>query len=196
MTNTEFISALTWNAHPSEAREENGKLLLTALAETDIFVSPETGEEVMNAPYYSAPVTGDFTLRVQASRSFVSTFDACAVLMLEDDTHWGKLCFEFTDLGHRAIVTVVTNGRSDDANGVIIDGDTVWLQFSRKGSLFAMHYSLDGEDFLMARIFTLPCGETVRLGFVAQSPTGNGGVCGYDKICFENKSPEDMRKGQ
>jgi regulation of enolase protein 1 (concanavalin A-like superfamily) len=195
MTSQDFTAALRWNEHPSDAREESGALLLTALPETDIFVNPETGDKVMDAPFYHAPVTGDFTLRVKASRDFVSTYDACAILMLDHNTCWAKLCFEYTDLGHRAIVTVVTNGTSDDANGVVVDGDTVWLQLARKGNLFAMHYSYDGKEFQMARFFALPCGETVKLGFVAQSPTGNGGVCRYAETVFENKCPADMRSG-
>ncbi len=194
MTTAEFIGSLRWD-NPSDARYENGKLLLSALPETDYFVNPADGEAVVNAPYYNAPVTGDFTLRAKASRRFDSTFDACALLMLQDDVHWGKLCFESTDFGTRAVVTVVTNGRSDDANGVNIEGDTLWLQAARKGDLFALHYSLDGKKYIMARIFTAPLNKTIKLGFVAQSPTGNGGDCLYEEIVFEGKAPQDMRAG-
>jgi regulation of enolase protein 1 (concanavalin A-like superfamily) len=43
-----------------------------------------------------------------------------------DSDHWAKLCFESTDFGTRAIVSVVTNGVSDDANGVNYHWPDVW----------------------------------------------------------------------
>lgn len=190
----DIAARFEWD-NPSTAKLEGDKLLLTAKAGTDYFVDPASGEATLNAPYYHMTVSGDFTLRAKASRSFVSTFDACALLAMGDDGHWAKLCFELTDLGPKAIVTVVTREFSDDANGVWVDSDTVWLQLARKGSLFAMHYSLDGVTYKMARLLHLNCKESLKLGFVAQSPTGSGGVCCYEEIDFQAGAPQDMRKG-
>ena len=73
-----------------------------------------------------------------------SVYDACALMFFHDDTHWGKFCFEFTDINTHAVVSVVANGLSDDANGVDIDGNSVWLQLARNGHIFSMHYSTTG----------------------------------------------------
>lgn len=41
----------------------------------------------------------------------------------------------------RAVVSVVRNQMTDDANGNNIEGDTVWLQVARVGKSFSFHYS-------------------------------------------------------
>ena len=46
-------------------------------------------------------------------------------MVMQSDAVWGKACFEQSDFGTHAVVSVVTNGVSDDANGCNIDGDTV-----------------------------------------------------------------------
>ena len=70
---------------------------------------------------------------------------------------WAKACYEYTDFGTNASVSVVTNGFSDDANGCNLEGNTVWLQMCRVGNNFAIHYSTDGEKFLYGEIFYTAC---------------------------------------
>lgn len=72
------------------------------------------------------------------------------------DKLWAKACFEYTDFGTNAVVTVMTNERSDDANGINVDSKEMWLQIARKDNVFAIHYSFDGEEFVMARLAHLP----------------------------------------
>ncbi len=45
-----------------------------------------------------------------------------------------------------AVVTVMTNEKSDDANGINVDTNEIWLQMARKDNAFAIHYSLDGKE--------------------------------------------------
>lgn len=42
------------------------------------------------------------------------------------------------------VVSVVTCGTSDDANGSTIEGSAVYLRVSKHGPAFMFHYSLDG----------------------------------------------------
>ncbi len=42
-------------------------------------------------------------------------------MVLQDMAHWAKACFELTDFNMQAVVSVVTNGQSDDANGCNIE---------------------------------------------------------------------------
>lgn len=171
------------------------QLKITAPAKTDYFINPVTGEAVLNAPYYYEDVRGDFVLRTQVKHDFRSTFDAAALLVMENDHTWAKLCFELTDLGTKSIVSVVTHGVSDDANGPNLDTNTVWLQMARKGDVFAMHYSLDGQKFDMVRLFKLPVSDTVKVGIVAQSPTGDGLICEFSYLMLKREALQDLRKG-
>lgn len=67
-----------------------------------------------------------------------------------------KCCFELTDFGAHAAVSVVTKGDSDNANGCNLQGNTAWLQVCRVGNNFAFHYSANGENFYMMKYFTYP----------------------------------------
>lgn len=116
-------------------------------------------------------------------------------MALENDKLWAKACFEYTDLGTNSVVTVMTNGKSDDANGVDVEGNEIWLQMSRQDNIFAIHYSLDGDKFLMSRLSHLPMGRKIKVGLEAQSPTGNGGIRKFSNITLEERSPLNIREG-
>lgn len=166
-----------------------------APAKTDYFVNPADGKVVTDAPFFYKEVEGDFVLRAKVSHDFVSTYDACVLLALENEKLWAKACFEYTDLGTHSVVTVMTNERSDDANGVDVDGDDVWLQLSRKDDLFAIHYSSDGKEFKMARLCHLPMQKKIKVGLEAQSPTGDGGTRRFSNLSLELRSLIDIRNG-
>ena len=113
-----------------------------------------------------------------------------------DLRNWAKACFEKTDFDTHAAVSVVTrNGESDDANGCNIMGNTVWLKVCRVGNSFSFHYSEDGKKFYMTRFFNLPAGETVKVGLLAQAPTGNGGARCYERLSIEKGTVKNIRFG-
>lgn len=115
-------------------------------------------------------------------------------MVMVDNDNWAKSCFELTDFGTHAIVSVVTkNGASDDANGCNIDDSSVWLQVTRVGNSYAFHYSVDGENFYMSRFYSLPSSETVNVGLLAQSPTGNGGDRYYENLSIKNTTVKNIR---
>ena len=92
-----------------------------------------------------------------------------------DERRWGKLCFEFSPAHEPMIVSVVCRGVSDDANAFVVSGRSVWLRVSRIDRAYAYQASVDGRTWRMIRYFAMddgPVGD--RIGFVAQSPTGDG----------------------
>ena len=72
-------------------------------------------------------------------------------MIIRDEYMWAKAAFEKSDFGTNAVVCVVTDQVSDDANGCNIDQDEIWLQIVRVGDVFCTHYSLDGERFAKIR---------------------------------------------
>src|SRR5699024_9658791 len=113
-----------------------GAVSVTSDARTDIFIDPamvdaEPGAAagagvVLNAStLLGTPPAGDFQLSARVTVDFRSTFDAGVLLVWVDDRRWSKLCFELTPAGEPMIVSVVNRGVSDDANGAIIDGQSV-----------------------------------------------------------------------
>ena len=174
---------------------ENG-YLLKAKPASDLVVDPLSGTVTSNAVYLAGEVTGDFTFSAKVSHEFLSTYDACCLLAYSNDTLWSKACFECTEEGESAVVTVMTNGRSDDANSVRIAGKTVWLQMCRSGQTISVQYSEDGGNWVFVRILYTALPSTVRLGILAQSPVGEGGSFRFEDIRFINKAPANMRFGR
>lgn len=184
----------------SQIIHEGDEVVIYAPAKTDWFNNPvpENGllsAPVANAPFFYTEVTGDFVFRAKVRPNFKSVYDACALMVIQDERLWTKAAFEKSDFGTTAAVCVVTNGISDDANGCNIAQDEVWLQIVRVGDVFCTHYSLDGERFDMVRLFHLPVEKTVKVGIEAQSPAGDGGLRFYSEISLENRTVKNLRAG-
>ncbi len=187
----------------SHLTETDGKITIYAPPKTDFFnyglrlnAAGVPDESVGNAPFYYTEIEGDFVIRAKVSLPFEADYDACALLLMKDENTWGKLCFEQSDFGTKAVVSVVTQVRSDDANGCNIEGGSVWLQAARVGHYFAFHYSLDGERFDMTRLFYLEADQPLKVGLVAQSPIGEGGPRHFEHLSIEQRSVENLRQGR
>lgn len=179
------------------------KIVITAPAKTDFFCGSidecEEGilpESLCNAPYYYTEIDGDFVLTVKVSHDFKDTYDSASVMVMKDPKCWAKCCFELTDFGTHAVVSVVTKGDSDDANGCNLEGNTAWLRICRVKNNFAFHYSADGENFYMMRFFHMPAEPIVKVGLLAQAPTGSGGERIYENLSIVKKTVKNIRAGK
>ncbi len=162
---------------------------------TDYFLNPDGSSPNLNASFLWRPVTGDFVAQTYVRPDFHTTWDAGALMARLDDGHWVKLCFEKTDLGTTAAVSVVTNGISDDANGVDLTVPALWLQLVRLGHQFGLHYALDGHSWRMVRVFRLELPPTIQVGLVAQSPAGPGTTVDFLSFSVESRSIGNIRAG-
>ena len=187
----------------SKIEEHGNTIEIYAPAKSDFFCGDTTSDEgslpanICNAPYYYTQINGDFVMRVKVSLDFISTYDSSSVMVMKDMENWAKLCFEQTDFDTHAIVSVVTRDcLSDDANGCNVESEKVWLQVCRRGNAFAFHYSLDGTTYYMTRFFILDVWNTVKVGLVAQSPTGNGGKRIFEELSIESKTVKNIRTGK
>ncbi len=174
--------------------------VITCTGPVDFFIDPKDRRTVADAPVWYRTEEGDFSLSVTVRPRFVTTFDAGALLAMIDDTHWVKLAFEFTDMGFPAVVSVVTQGFSDDANGQKINAETVRLRISRRGNLWALHWADVGTfaqaPWRMVRYFRLgEPNDPVKVGLLTQCPTGTEGIAEFMDIALGDP-PADMRIGQ
>ncbi len=200
----DFQKDFKWINEGTIVIEEN-RITMTAPALTDFFCGGETTSEegilpesLCNAPYYYTEIEGDFVLKAKVSHEFKETYDSASIMVMHDMQNWAKCCFELTDFGTHAAVSVVTrNGESDDANGCNIEGqDYLWLKVCRSGRAFSFHYSLDGEKFNMTRYFLMPESKTIKVGLLAQAPTGNGGERIYEHLSIEQMTVKNIRFGE
>ncbi|MFF9894001.1 DUF1349 domain-containing protein [Streptomyces longispororuber] len=178
---------------------DDGVLTGRAGPRQDRFVPP-TGEALdpaSDAPRLLGAPEGDFQLVARVTPGFAAPFDAGVLYLHVGERDWAKLCFERSpDLP--TICTVVTRGRSDDANAFVVDGPAVWLRISRTGAAFAFHASTDGEHWTFVRVFQLGDARqagAALVGFLAQSPRGEGCAVAFDHIAYRPAWPEDLRDG-
>jgi len=180
---------------------KDNRISIYAPAKTDYFNNPVSvngkfEESKGNAPFFYTEIIGDFVAKVKVQPNFETTFDACAIMLYESSEKWIKAAFERTHFGTNSIISVVTNGVSDDAYGCNINSDCIYLSLSRVNNEFAIHYSLDGVNYDMTRIFHLDVDKTVKVGIEAQCPTGNGGNRLFYDFSIENKTIENLRLGK
>jgi len=185
----------------SELTVDGDKITIVAPASTDFFNNPvpENGEfkaPQKNAPFFYTDIEGDFVIRVKVKPNFESIYDAACIMVIQDENLWIKAAYEQSDFGTTAVVSVVTNKVSDDANGCNLTADSVWLQVARVGCNLAVHYSLDGEKFDMVRLCMLPLENSVKVGIEAQCPTGQGGIREFSHLSIEKRSISDLRAGK
>lgn len=189
-------AALTWDHEPKHWEPlEGGGLRIHVPACVDYFQDPAGKLSADSAPYLWLRWEGDFVAQAHVRHAFQSTYDAGALMIRQDAQHWAKLCFEATDFGSRAVVSVVTNGLSDDANGVDVGVSDIWLQVARIGNLFGMHYAVNGRDWRMVRYFPLALAATVQIGLVAQCPVGTGATIDWLDLSVTRRALDNMRAG-
>jgi len=188
--------AFRWLAPPERWHADGATLSLVAGARTDWFVDPSGAREpAVNGAALVGPAGGDYLFRAHVHVGFEATFDAGALMLHAGERTWAKLCFEYSPAREPMVVSVVTRGTSDDANGFVVEGGEVRLRIARMGRAFAFHASTGGGEWKLIRHFTL--GEDVEpeIGLEAQSPTGDGCEVRFDEIRFEPRRLLDLRDG-
>ncbi len=186
---------LRWDVAPARCEHNASRLRIEAGRLTDLFVDPAGDTVRLNAPrLIGTPPEGDYQFSARVTVEFAATFDAGCLLVWADESRWAKLCFERSPAGAPMIVSVVTRRASDDANGFVVTGSTVWLRISRLGRAYAFHASTDGSSWSFVRNFDLGA-EASQIGFVSQSPTGDRCAATFDDIRFVPGSLADLRDG-
>jgi uncharacterized protein len=134
-------------------------------------------------------------LSARLTVEFGATFDAGVLLLYASERSWAKLCFEYSPQQQPMIVSVVTQGFSDDANAYVVDGNRTFVRIAQLGRAFAFHASTDGAAWQLIRHFTLEPATQLEAGFVAQSPTGAGCTAMFADIVYTPGRLADLRSG-
>jgi regulation of enolase protein 1 (concanavalin A-like superfamily) len=171
-----------------------GELIITAPAKTDWFIDPQGAVNLSNAPALLFPTSGPAILSAQVIVKHTATYDAGVLMVYESPLAWAKVCLELSPQGLPMVVSVVTKGVSDDCNAFAVRGP-VYLRISRLERAFAFHFSQDRARWDLIRYFRLEGNQDAQLGFLAQSPTGDGCTASFKDIRFEERLLADIRSG-
>jgi len=186
-----------WEPVVGAGSRESG-VLIEAGPQTDLFASPDDLDPSLNAPRLIGVPDSRFQLSALVEVEFAATFDAGVLLVWVNERSWAKLCLEDSPTGQPMVVSVVTRGRSDDANSRDVDGSATWLRISRStAGSYAFHAATDGVHWSLIRHFHLDCGPTdaIRIGFLAQSPTGEGCRASFSQLRYLPEALDDLRGG-
>ena len=196
MDTAEFLAALSWLDAEGTVARNGDRLSMHAGPVTDWFNDPDLGTCVASAPVLCTTVVEDCQVTARVDVEFESTFDAGVLFVHQGPDDYAKLCFERAPDGANTVVSVVTRGVSDDANGPVIDGSSVVLRVSRFRGVLAFHWSTDASTWILLRYFQLrdPAAPT-SIGFLAQSPTGDGCTATFTEISYCPGAPADIRDG-
>lgn len=191
-----FASGARWLGHPERQQIDATSVRITAPGGRDRFVDPLTGASTLDAPALVIPEpAGDYLLSARVEVDFAARFDAGVLLLWRGPESFAKLCFEFGPARDPMVVSVVTRGRSDDANGRPVSARAHWLRVARIGDAYAFHGSDDGRHWELARWFTLTSGDTSAIGLGAQAPTGGACDARFTDIELEARTLSDLRDG-
>jgi regulation of enolase protein 1 (concanavalin A-like superfamily) len=171
---------------------------LTAAPRADLFLDPAGFDVAPDAERFLAPVAGDFQLSARVSVDFRSTFDSGVLIGYVDESTWFKICAELDPAGVPRVVSVVTrSGASDDSNGSPLSAAGTHLRIARLGRAFALHSSDTGESWSLVRYFALdiPEDRPIKIGILAQSPTGEGTAVRFEDVQFSTDRLQDVRDG-
>ena len=183
-------------------KPERGTLAARALPKSDFYRNPAGNyEDDANASLNALALTGvpvdpDFQFSSKIKVNFESDYDAGVLSIWSDSKTWAKFCFEYSPDKEFMVVSVVTQGASDDVNSFTVPDKHVWLRASRSGHLYAFHASTDGKIWKLIRAFTL--GKDVsnhRIGFLVQAPVGEGCDVEFSEIKYLAQTLNALRDG-
>lgn len=188
--------AMFWENAPVQFKTGNGVLMIEAGPKTDMFRDPNVTYNTDNAPKLLFIADSNFVLTAAIHHDFVSKWDGGAIVLKADSLDWIKFCFEKDYTGQKRVVSVVTKGISDDCNSAAVTGTTVYYKIARAGNVITLYYSLEGRSWFLIRHLTFDSSQPLKLGFLAQSPTGKRCVVTFSNIHYSTRKISDPYTGE
>lgn len=187
---------LFWENTPASFKSTANTLTITAGEKTDMFRDPNVTYNTDNAPKLLFTPADNFVLTVGIHHSFTSKWDGGAIVLKADSLNWIKFCFEKDYTGKHRVVSVVTKDISDDCNSASITGNQVFYKIAKAGNVITLYYSADGHDWFLIRHLQFNAAGPLKLGFLAQSPTGKSCTVTFSNITYADKKIADPYLGE
>lgn len=186
---------LFWENTPSSFSVTNATLTIVAGEKTDMFRDPNATYNTDNAPKLLFFPDSNFVFTTSIRHDFENKWDAGAIVLKADEQNWIKFAFEKDYKGVHRIVSVVTKDISDDCNSVAISGNEVFYKIARAGKVITLYYAEDGKNWFLIRHLQFEASSSLKLGFLAQSPTGKNCRVVFSNIQYEAKKISDPYTG-
>lgn len=187
---------LSWENKPKEFHISGNSLVITAGEKTDMFRDPNVTYNTDNAPKLMFRPDEHFVLTVAVEHPFDSKWDGGAIVLKQDSLNWVKFCYEKDYTGARRVVSVVTKNVSDDCNSVSLKSDRIYFKMAKADNVITLYYAEDGKNWFLVRHLQFDAHPGFRVGFLAQSPTGQQCTVRFSEIRYEAKKIKDPYVGE
>ena len=177
-------ASLFWENTPLHFHGDSTQLLIEAGEKTDMFRDPNVAYNTDNAPKLLFVADSNFVLTAAIHHNFVNKWDGGAIVLKVDSLNWIKFCFEKDYTGQHRVVSVVTKGISDDCNSAAVPANTVFYKVAKAGNVITLYYSLEGRAGLLIRHLQFDSPTPLKVGFLAQSPTGKNCTVQFSHIRY------------
>lgn len=190
------------NGASTLVKDSAGVVLFDAKPGADFFCdpAPDTLPNTTSAVLLTeVDNTKPFTFSVRVNAGFVpdGTYSAAVLFVYVDNTHWQKLCFEQDERGNHRVVTVRTDGTSDDNNHEAFnDAGHVYFKISSDTHKIGSYYSRDSRTWQMARLYRNDYGDRIYLGISSQAPQVEECVSTFEDLSLTDRSIENFRLGE
>lgn len=176
----------------------SGDLVIHSGPKTDFFRETDGTTAYGNAPVLLSRVdnTRPFTFTVRVAPDLRETYDAGALYLWVREDKWLKFAFERDEHGLSRIVTVRTDGTSDDNNHDAVAAPAVHLRISSDTRSIGFYYSRDAKTWQLVRVSRNDYPATLWLGLSAQSPLGAGNEARFSEMRMSPVSIKDFRAGE
>jgi len=193
---TGIEKALSWVGREAPYEITDDGLTVTAKHGTDRYIAPDGSYVIDNASRLLFEADPDFIFTAKVHHAFSSQWDAGALILEGESDKYVKFLIETDYVGKHRVVSVVTNGVSDDANSIAIDGDSLYLRMARGGDTIYLYTSGTGADWYLVRTFRFTSSVPLKVGFHAQCPKGDQAVVNFSKISYAPVGMKDFWKGE
>ena len=133
---------------------------------------------------------------VEYSDTLLDTYDAGTLYIWVRDDLWLKMAMERDERGRVRIVSVRTNGTSDDNDHDVVTSKTVYMKISSDTTRVGFYYSVDNVNWQLIRLFKNDYPSRLWVGISTQSPIGKGSETIFENVSLVQNSITDFRMGK
>jgi uncharacterized protein len=188
--------AMFWENTPLTFQTANNGFTIEAGEKTDMFRDPNVAYNTDNAPKLLFIADSNFVLTTAIHHDFVNKWDGGAIVLKADSLNWIKFCFEKDYTGQKRVVSVVTKGISDDCNSAAATANTIYYKIAKAGNVITLYYSANARNWFLIRHLQFDGTAPLKLGFLAQSPTGRHCQVTFSDIHYSTRKIADPYLGE
>jgi len=182
-----------WRNEPPFHDVRGDVLTVRTGREGDYWNNTFYGFRHLNGHFLATTVTGDFSVTLSFTANYQRLYDQAGAMVFVDENNWLKCGVEFTDGALHFSVVVTRDDQSDWSMSPIdaLPSDPVTLRVTRHAEALRVQLR-DGADWRLVRLAYLGMGDSVEVGPMTCSPTGEDLEVVFGRMDIGDPIPRDL----